>query len=225
MTTRKYSRKQGDRQPRQTIAIFTEGTVTEVEYLEFILLKLGIPKELVQIHPSKHSDPKGLVNDAVNAKRQNEKESRRKGASLIENWWVLADTECGRAGLCEASQKAKDNEIWLGFCDPSIEFWLLLHFQYTTQSFGDVRELTHRLRRFLPDYHAGNKHPDMATLFPKLPKAMDNAKRLRKNHTFEGYGSPRTDCDLLIAELNCQAHKGSELFPKEKPSRKSLFRE
>lgn len=222
MASRGYSRKPGKRQPRQAVAVFTEGEVTEVEYLDCVLQKLGIPKELVQVHSSIHSDPKGLVDDAVTAKKKNAQDASRKGVGLVESWWVLVDTECGRPGLYEATQKAKDNGIWLGFCDPSIEFWLMLHFRYTTQPFGNVKDLIHQLKQFLPDYEAGNKHPNMEVLFPLLSEAMGNASKLRKNHTGKGYGSPRTDCDLLMAELNCQASKGNELFSRKKPSQTDL---
>ena len=80
------------------------------------------------------------------------------------------DTECGRDGLAEAVQKAKSNKIWLGFCDPSIEFWLLLHFRYTTQSFGSVKELIKQLKKELPGYDEGNKHPNMERCSPGFQK-------------------------------------------------------
>ncbi|MFR4804943.1 MAG: RloB domain-containing protein, partial [Eggerthellaceae bacterium] len=64
----------------------------------------------------------------------------------------------------------------------------------------------------------GNKHPNMETLFPRLPKALNHASKLRKNHTWQGYGSPRADVDLLVEELNCQANRGGELFERNEPS-------
>lgn len=114
MATKGYMRKPGARQPRKRTAIFTEGEVTEVEYLKYLVSRLGIPKELVEFFPSEHTDPKGLVNDAVAAKDLNRSRAKRKKEGLIENWWVLVDTECGRDGLAEAVQKAKSNKIWLG---------------------------------------------------------------------------------------------------------------
>lgn len=119
MATKGYMRKPGARQPRKRTAIFTEGEVTEVEYLKYLVSRLGIPKELVEFFPSEHTDPKGLVNDAVAAKDLNRSRAKRKKEGLIENWWVLVDTECGRDGLAEAVQKAKSNKIWLGFAIPA----------------------------------------------------------------------------------------------------------
>lgn len=217
MANRGYGRRPGNRQPRQAEAILSEGEVTEVEYISYLLRKLSIPKELVRIIPSNHSDPKGLVDDAVAAKKKNEHDAKRKGASLIENWWVLADTEGTRPGLNEAAQKAKDNGIWLSFCDPGVEFWLMLHFRYTTQGYGSVKALVHELKAHLAHYDADNKHLDMDLLYPLLPHAMSNASKLRKNHTSNGNGSPRADFDLLVSEINCQAGKGRELFKRIKP--------
>lgn len=222
MASKGYERKPGRRQPRQSVAIFSEGEVTEVEYLNYLLKQLAIPKELISIMPSEHSDPKGLVDDAVAAKKRNEHDSRKKGVALVESWWVLADTELTRPGLHEAAQKAKDNGVWLGLCDPSIEFWLLLHFCYTTKGYDSVKTLIHELKAHLPSYHASNKHPDMKTLFPLLPFAMENAAKLRRSHTVNGNGSPRTDVDLLISEINCQAGRDRSLFDCLRPNRKDL---
>lgn len=222
MSRKGYGRAKGTRRPRQAIAVFAEGEVTEAEYLASLLSELGIPKELVRIEPSAHTDPKGLVDEAVEAKRRNERDSRKRGAPLVEHWWVLADTELGRPGLADAVQKAKANGIWLGLCDPSVEFWLLLHFRFTTRCYGGVRELVRELGEHMPSYDEGNKHPDMGLLMPRLPVAMDNASRLRRVHTDAGIGSPRADFDILVSQINCQAPEGRELVPRREPAMEEL---
>lgn len=209
----RYDRKPGNRSRRSIIGILTEGSVTEVEYIKHVRQRLGIPKENVRIFESDHTDPKGLVAEAVKMKKENEKESKH-GEPIIEHWWVVVDTETqhGRSGLSDAVQQAKGNGIWLCQNSLSFEFWLLLHFEYTTRNFNSVKDLIGCLRRKcgMGSYNPGMKHPDMEALFPLIETAKRNASKLRRNHTRKGCKTPCTDFDLLvqdierIAKRNCQ---------------------
>ena len=199
-----YKRRPGGDKKKNTIVVYTEGEKTEVEYLRYVREALQIPKELIRIESPEHSDPKGLVDDAVQAMQENKKKSRRGDEELVDQWWVLADTEGDRPGLPDAMQEARDNKVWLALSDASFEFWLLLHFQYTTAQ-NDVRGLIHCLQKHLPGYTGKNKCPDMEKLFKLLPHAIKNAWRLREDYTSKFFLQPRTDCDLLINAIARQS--------------------
>lgn len=220
-----YKRTAKKRAPHETIAVFMEGTVTEPEYISSLLAHLNIPKELVACFPSDHSDPKGLVDDAVDAKKRSERKAK-KGGVVIDSWWVIVDTECGslerKRNLSEAIQKARDNDIWLCQSDPSFEYWLLLHYKYSTKSFENSDQCLCDLKRFMPDYKPNYKHPDMNILMSLIENAVQNASRLRKNHTSFGNKSPRTDCDLLMRKINCQARKELRLSFGGEPQKREL---
>lgn len=210
-------RRSAYRVPRDRVYVLTEGEVTEVEYLRAVCNKLGLPKELVIIQKAHSTQAKGMVDEIVDLKKQNARNARKGKDASIEQWWIVVDTECRPDQLGEAIQKAKANRIFLALSDPSFEFWLRLHFGYTTASYGSVEELMKDLRHsFLPGYDVHSKHPDMGTLLPLLPTAMKNARQLRRNHTCQGMGQPRTDCDLLVDSLAAQAKPDVLTFSRER---------
>ena len=102
----------------------------------------------------------------------------------------------------------------IAISDPSFEYWLRLHFGYTTSPYGSVGKLIKDLRQAnrLPGYDEHNKLPDMEVFYPLLPEAMKNARRVRENHTKQGNGQPRTGCDPLIDVLATQVKQERVLF-------------
>ncbi|VEH00480.1 Uncharacterised protein [Slackia heliotrinireducens] len=207
MGKRDLRRKPGNRPPKDRIYILTEGEATEIEYLKGICARLGLPKELVIIKKACNTDPKGIVDELVSAKKQNARLAKRGNDALIDQWWAVFDTEGRPHDLSAVVQKAKDNRVYLAISDPSFEFWLRLHFGYTTASYDSVGKLIKELRDsgYLPKYSEDNKHPDMDILYPLLPQAMKNARLLRAKHTQLGNDQPRTDCDLLIDAIAQQS--------------------
>ena len=207
MGKRDLKRKPGNRAPKDRIYILTEGKATEVEYLGEVCKRLNLPKELVIIKKARSTHPKGIVDELVAAKKSNASLARRGNDVQIDQWWGVFDTEGHPQDLSEAVQKAKDNRVYLAISDPSFEFWLRLHFGYTTATYDSVERLMKELRDngYLPGYNKDNKHPDMAVLYPLLPEALKNARLLRSNHTLLGIDQPRTDCDLLIDAIAQQS--------------------
>ena len=207
MSKRDLRRKPGNRAPKDRIYILTEGKVTEIEYLREVSRRLDLPKELVIVKKALNTDPKGIVDELVSAKNENVRLARRGNDTLIDQWWAVFDTEGRPHDLGEAVQKARDNKVYLAISDPSFEFWLRLHFGYTTASYGSVNKLIKELRDngYLPEYSKDNKHLDMDVLYPLLPDAIKNARLLRDNHTQLGNDQPRTDCDLLIGAIALQS--------------------
>lgn len=207
MSAQRYRRVPGKRAPRDRVFILTEGTATEVEYYEGICRRLGLPKELIVVKKARNTQAKGIVDELVKEKHSNNKLANRDRDTRIDQWWAVVDTECRPEELAPAIQKAKDNGVFIAISDPSFEYWLRLHFGYTTSPYGSVGKLIKDLKQAdrLPDYDEHNKHPDMEVLYPLLPEAMKNARQVRENHTKQGNGQPRTDCDLLVDVLATQA--------------------
>lgn len=204
----------GLKTPKERIVVYTEGVATEIEYLGFVRQAMGIPKELIEIRKAECTHADGIIEEIVEAARVNRAEARRGRAARVEQWWAVLDTETRPASLTNAIQKAKANGIYIVISDPSFEFWLRLHFGYTARQYQSVQELIRELHSagYLPTYSMENKHPDMDILYPLLPTAMDNARRLRKGHTKEGFGQPRTDCDLLIDMMASSAKEGKVAY-------------
>ena len=214
MAKRDLRRKPGNRAPKDRIFILTEGEATEVEYFREVRNRLGLPKELVIVKKARSAQGKGIVDELVAEKRENARLARRGNDTLIDQWWAVCDTEGRPQDLAGAIQKARDNGVFLAISDPSFEYWLRLHFGYTTASYDSVSKLMKELREGnrLPDYSERNKHPDMGVLYPLLPEAMKNARLVRENHTKLGNGQPRTDCDLLIDAIAMQCRVTKPIF-------------
>jgi hypothetical protein len=83
---------------------------------------------------------------------------------------------------------------------PCFEFWLLLHFEYTTRAYEGASEVIRDLRRHLPDYQKADR-----LIFSKvsagLDMARDRAIRLERDIAASGATSPLTDMEQLIRQL------------------------
>ena len=84
---------------------------------------------------------------------------------------------------------------------PCFEFWLLLHFEFTTRPFGGVpgqsacAQVTRELRRHLPDYQK-NDAGVFERIADRIPTAVTNAKRVS-----DAGASSFTDVWKLIERL------------------------
>ncbi|MGW2518082.1 RloB family protein [Streptomyces sp. NPDC001617] len=138
------------------VYVFTEGEVTEPEYID-IIVKNGVldrPDRKVQHHienpnaEGKHRKPYRMVQDAVRTLRKVEREAKAAGlkpyrvAGGVEegdwNWpqvWVLFDRD-GHQGIREARQLAEKEGIRVAYSHPCFELWRLLHYTNYTSTFG-----------------------------------------------------------------------------------------
>ena len=68
--------------------------------------------------------------------------------------------------------------------NPCLEFWFLLHFEYTAKSFSDYDELAKELKKHIKDYdkNGGYYKPKNNDIYlklkPRLKKAMEHSDRL-----------------------------------------------
>lgn len=188
-------RKPGKLIPKPRIVVYVEGE-TEKEYLEAYRAMLRIDKDLVDVRYPNETDAKYLASLARRVKKREEKEHK----SLImqdDQWWVLADTE-GKKIPSDAKDIADSSGIFLALSNPSIETWLLLHYEYCKNYGLNVDQVTQKLKKYLPRYA---KHPDMNALLPRVATACDNAQKLRKIACNESEDLLRTDCDILLKQV------------------------
>jgi hypothetical protein len=141
--------------PRQ-VYVFTEGEVTEPEYIDLIL-KHGVPGRpgrTVQHHivnanaEGKLRKPHRMVQDAVRTLRKVEREARAAGLKPYQvtggveegswNWpqvWVLFDRD-DHQGIPDAVRLAEKEGIGVAYSHPCFELWRLLHYTNYTSTFG-----------------------------------------------------------------------------------------
>ncbi|WP_310728605.1 RloB family protein [Streptomyces sp. N2A] len=155
ITPKKGGAKGRALRPRQ-VYVFTEGEVTEPEYIDLILKK-GVPDKpgrTVQHHianpnaEGKLRKPYRMVQDAVRTLRKVEREAKAAGLKPYRvtggveegdwNWpqvWVLFDRD-GHQSIREAMQLAEKEGIRVAYSHPCFELWRLLHYINYTSTFG-----------------------------------------------------------------------------------------
>ena len=101
-----------------------------------------------------------------------------------------------------AIQKPKET-FFAAVSIPCFEYWLLLHFEYTTKPFAKTatssvgEQVLRDLKRFIPDYEKGCEKV-FSSLYEQLEFAKSNAERAlvcaSKNHT----DNPSTNIHTLV---------------------------
>ena len=121
-----------------------------------------------EIEPSHHTDPVGLVTEAIKAKES---------SPPSDCYWVAYDLEDVSLGnrrqvLEEAYRLAEANGINIALSAISFEVWLLLHFTPTPKVYLNCDGAMRALKVYLPNYAKGN-----SGIFEKLQELLPNARR------------------------------------------------
>ncbi|MDE2988503.1 MAG: RloB family protein [Chloroflexota bacterium] len=198
MARRRRSRIRPHQRPtesRPRILILCEGQKTEHVY--FAALKVEMRLSSVRVwRPSKVRGPRGLTRAADDA--------RLNDPGLDEIWCVL--DQDGReeevrqfaAWHDRTSRRRGGPRIEAVISDPCFEYWLLLHFEYTTRPFdkvGGCEQSTRMLRRHVNDYRKGDRR-FFESLRGLRDTAIENAERAARAGP-----SPGTDIGRLIQRL------------------------
>ncbi len=186
-------RKQSQRQYKKQIFIVCEGKKTEPNYFNGFKKLCDLDRAVnVKIVSHEHTSAKELVEDVLKFKETENDEL-----------WVVFDKD-GYTKHHEAFCKAKDNGVNIAFSSISFEYWLLLHFEYTSSSFQKSKNVEHALKKHLPDYEK-----KWTEIFEKvshlIQDAIIHAKRRKKEVGTANYDdckiyklNPYTNVDELL---------------------------
>ena len=145
-----------------------------------------------------------MFGDFAIAKRDEQKKAARRGRGVgYDAVWAVFDTERAATNprLHEARQKAAAKGIKLAISNPSFEYWLLLHFEYTTALMPKCEQVIAKLKRHIPGYDKAAI--PARELMSRIPAAVGGAAQCRAHHaSAQTVGNPATDVDLLIREMN-----------------------
>lgn len=215
------------------ILVVTEGEKTEPSYFDNLRLALGLGLTRVEIvHPS-FTDPEGLLREAVRMRddrRREAKAARRRrdpdAPPEFDEVWIVCDLEAvhsaRREQFARARAQSEHEGIRFAHSDPAFEFWLLLHYEFTTAPLSHQDDATARLRRHWSPYAKGAAPPESGDsprgkwesfLATRLGAAIANAERLHEHHARSGGdGNPSTSADLLARAMNAAADPARQLF-------------
>jgi len=188
----------------KTILIVTEGEKTEPDYLNGLRNHLKLHTADIRVITSEGTDPLSVVDSAIIFRDERKKLSRRGSGVPYDSAWAVFDTERAKTNpkLNAAIQKAKDNNISIAISNPCFEFWLLLHYEYTTAPFSSCANIIRRIKdNHLPGYEK-EKIP-VNEFIARIPEATNRAGKCRQ-HVINANtdGNPSTDMDLLVKEMN-----------------------
>jgi RloB-like protein len=207
-----YERRRPAKEPEPAILVVTEGTKTEPKYLEALRLHLHLAGTSVEVCQAAGTDPSTILEYAIARRLERLREARRGDAVAYGEVWLVFDAEhrVGTPALSDALARAKSQDVRVALSAPCFEYWLVLHFEYTTSYMCTYREAEVRLKRHVPGYDKVS--PPTFVLVPLVSQAVTNAARCRVALEKSGAELPRTDVDLLVNALNAVAREHYRVF-------------
>ena len=194
-------RRQAMKAPYDVVLIVCEGEKTEPNYFSELKKAFRLSNANVRIC-GRGSDPLSVVNFAIETFRR-EPEFDRVYCVFDRDRHTTYDAALDRV---RRTRLGKGSRIFAIPSIPCFEFWLLLHFIYTTRPFdapsGDsiCSRVIEELKKYLPEYQKGeqdifNKMQD------SLNDAITNASRVQQFHQTSGTDNPSTLVHSLVEYL------------------------
>ncbi|TDJ82130.1 RloB family protein [Campylobacter volucris] len=184
------------RQENEVILIVCEGEKTEKNYLNRLKDFFSLSNVSINIISGKDSDPLKIVKFAKEKSKENS----------YDKIYCVFDKDT-HSTFNKAKQKCEKYKFEAIISNPCFEFWILLHFAYTTKSFtanSPCDELINIcLKKYIKDY---NKNYNFTNIIQQnLDTAIANTKKANKEAEKNNYVSSYTFMDKLaikFKELN-----------------------
>jgi hypothetical protein len=187
--------------PYDVILIVCEGRKTEPRYFEELKNALRLSNANVRIC-GRGTDPLSVVTFAIEIYRQ-EPEFDRVYCVFDRDRHTTYDAALDKV---RRARLGKGVELFAIPSVPCFEFWLLLHYVYTTRPFdappGDsiCSKVIEELRKYIPEYRKAR--PDIFRISQdKLDTAIPNASRVEHFHLASGTDNPSTLVHSLVGYL------------------------
>jgi hypothetical protein len=180
------------------LLIVCEGEETEPNYLRGMCEARRINLAGVDIKPGTgETDARSLVNKAI--KLFKTKDYDRVFVVLDDDGQPLEEAR-HLAGKPLKTANGDKIQIELISSRPSFEFWLLLHFEYSSRPYTSAEAVIDHLLAHLTDYHKASRR-----IFQQVERGLENslanAERLKRELAASGGGNPNTDVHTLVVEL------------------------
>lgn len=191
-----------------------EGEATELRYFAEMRAKLRRKTAAVLVWHGDHTDPEGIVREAIKLRDEQAHRSTKTATEPYDQVWVVMDREKQndprREQLSRARELAARSHVRVALSIPSFEFWLLLHFHYTTGAFDGCSAVKKELKKFIKNYHKAELPLD--DLLARVATAVKHARQWRAHwDSASGDRNPSTDVDELVKALNESARSDVRL--------------
>lgn len=165
---RSLVRREPKREPYDKVLIVCEGKKTEPNYLKGIKDALRLNSANVKVI-GEGATPTSIVRSA---KKRYRKE-KSIGDPFDKVFCVFdKDQHTDYNAAVEKIKGMKPKRPFIAITSvPAFEYWLLLHYEYSTQPCNSSEVLS-RLKHYMPNYKKGEKY-----IFTQLQKQLEDAKR------------------------------------------------
>jgi hypothetical protein len=217
--------------PGDAFLIVTEGTVTEPVYFDLMRQDLQLPVVRIKVQPGDASDPRLVIRTAEREAKEQQRKAKKSLLGINEpakfdHVWAVVDTDVAVRNHIwnEVQQLAAAKKVKLARSTPCFEFWLLLHFGFTTRTdLFDCAAAKSAVKAALGHDYSTNEETAkkaIAGFFSKWPEAVGHAEKVRRHH--EGAqtptpANPSTEMDRLARALNDSAPKHRRKLPPPSP--------
>ena len=198
------SRQREKREPYDKVLIVCEGEKTEPYYITVLRDYFGLSQANIVIDPKSDSSPSSVVKYAKELIKENSNDPYNHVYCVIDRDRHM---DFQKAVDQVNGFRAKGTELHLIISNPCFEYWILLHYVYTTKIFGTsgnspCQELiSTELKRYIPDYEKGNASMMANLVQDNLGRAIANAIRSFETAERNGTDTPKTEMHLLIQYL------------------------
>ena len=199
--TKSLRRRRAMKAPYDVILIVCEGGKTEPNYFSELKKGFRLSNANVKIC-GRGADPLSVVNYAIKTFKQ-EPEFNRVYCLFDRDRHTTYDAALDKV---HRTRLGKGTKIFAIPSVPCFEFWLLLHFIYTTKPFdtlpGDsiCSRVIKELKKYLPEYEKGDQDV-FNKIQDKLDNAITNARRVEQFHQTSGTDNLSTLVDSLVEYL------------------------
>ncbi|MBV1929528.1 MAG: RloB family protein [Gammaproteobacteria bacterium] len=197
-------RRKSKRSSYDKVLIVCEGEKTEPNYFNELIQFYELNTANVAIDGICGSSPKSVFNRAIDLWQKED----QKGDPFDRVYCVFDKDshETYEATISRVSAQKPIDVFYAAVSIPCFEYWLLLHFKYTTKPYAETgtssigNEVLKELKGMIPEYAKGSNEI-FSSLYPQLELAKKNAERslqcANDNHT----DNPSTRVHELIDYL------------------------
>jgi len=187
---------------RKRILILCEGGKTEPGYFKAIKADKYLSRQLVGlrivVHNTKKNTAKELVAQAIYLKKEAKHEK-----NPYDDVWVVVDRD-GYTKHPESFDRARQTDICIGFSSPCFEYWILLHYVYTSSPFDNCDAVIVKLQQYIPEYNKAENYFD--DLKERIEAAITHGNRIKRHWEDIADGpiwqyNPYTDVGELVNKL------------------------
>ncbi|WP_260291414.1 RloB family protein [Sedimenticola hydrogenitrophicus] len=197
----RLKRREINRAPYAKVLIVCEGEKTEPNYFNGLRDHYGLNTANVEVCGECGSDPMGIIRHA----RQRYREEKDAGDTFDGVYCVFdKDTHAHYDQAVDTVRRMTPKDTYFAITSvPCFEYWLLLHFIYTTRPYTALpgnsagNQVLAELKGYMPGYEKG-AGTVFSSLVGQLEFAKGNAARALRAAEDNGMDNPSTRVHLLV---------------------------